>query len=328
MSVLSLDFGGSSVKFAVVSDQGKMGEVNSFPAPLNTKEQAADLVKQIFDSCTEPIEGIGVSLPGFIDEEGTLIGSGAYTNLWGCNVAKLFSDKCGVPVTVLNDGKSGAMAETWGGALNGCKDGIVMIIGTAIAGGIIKDGQVHFGKDYGAGEFSFIQVKNEGFGLEDTLSFASGMFGMTYKMCLKKNLNLDVQDSAPLLRVTDIAYRKAHPETPEWKDVKDIKADGKQMFVWLEEGDADIIEIYNECIRSLAMTAMNLQTIYGPEKIAIGGGITRQKRVVEDIRAEVDRIYASYADVRPVKPEVVPCYYVAEPNIIGAARYFYMKRGN
>ncbi len=327
MSVLSLDFGGSSVKFAVVSDEGKMGEVNSYPAPLETKEQAADLVKKIFDDCGEPVEGIAVSLPGFVDEEGTLMGSGAYTNLWGCNIPELFSEKCHVPATVLNDGKSGALAETWGGALNGCNDGIVLIIGTAIAGGIIKDGKVHFGKDYGAGEFSFIQVKNEGHGLEDTLSFASGMFGMTYKMCLKKNLNLDVQDSAPLLHATDASYRKVHPQTPAWENVKDIKADGRQMFAWLEEGDADVTEIYNECIRALAMSVLNLQTIYAPEKIAVGGGITRQKRVVEDIRSEVERILSTYADVRPVKPDVVPCYYVAEPNIIGAARYFYMKHG-
>ncbi len=325
MSVLSLDFGGSSVKFSVVNNEGKMGEVNSYPAPLESKEQAADLVKQILDECGESVEGIAVSLPGFIDDEGTLVGSGAYTNLWGCNIPELFSAKCHLPVTVLNDGKSGALAETWGGALNGCKDGIVLIIGTAIAGGIIKDGKVHMGKDYAAGEFSFCQVKNEGHGMFDTLSFSSGMYGMTYKMCLKKNLNLDIQDSAPLLKATDISYRKMFPDTPAWKDVKDIKADGKQLFAWLEEGDGDVKEIYDECIRGLAMTAMNLQTIYGPEKIAVGGGITRQKRVVEDIRAEVDRIYDSFVDVKPKKPEVVPCYYVAEPNIIGAARYFYMK---
>ncbi len=72
------------------------------------------------------------------------------------------------------------------------------------------------------------------------------------------------------------------------------------------------------------MAAMNLQTIYGPEKIAIGGGITRQKRVVEDIRKAVDRNLDGFTSVKPMKPEIVPCHYVAEPNIIGAARYFYL----
>ncbi len=326
MSVLSLDFGGSSVKYAVVDCDGHMGEVNSYPAPLSTAEEAVDLVKKIYRECKEKLEGIAVSIPGYVDDKGFLVGSGAYTNLWGRNIAELFSDACEVPVSVLNDGKSGALAEIWNGSLSECKDGIVLIIGTAIAGGVIKDGKIHMGKDYAAGEFSFCTVKNEGHGLLDTLSFSSGMMGMTYKMCLKKNLNLDIQDSAHLMHYVDDMYRSVYPDTPKWSNVQNVKADGKQMFRWIEEGDEDVIRIYKECISGIAMTAFNLQTVYGPEKIAIGGGITRQKRVVEDIKREVDRIYESYTFTAPIKPEIVPCYYTAEPNIIGAAKYFYEKQ--
>ncbi len=326
MSVLSFDFGGSSVKYAVVGNEGQLGAVSSIPAPLDSKEQVAEFIAQAVSDCPEEIDGIGISLPGYIDENGTLAGSGAYMNLWGVNIPELLKPVCGKEVTVINDGKAGALAETWNGALDQVKDGIVLIIGTGLAGGIIKDGKIHMGRDDAAGEFSYYIQNNTGRGLLDGAIYNCGMVGMTYQLCRRKKLNVQVQDSPALITMLDQTYLKYHPEAEPLGDGADVKADGRQLFKWLEEGDADAKAVYENCISTLAGFVMNLQAIYGPEKIAIGGGITRQKRVVEDIKKEVEVLCASFEPLTPPKPEVVPCKYVAEPNIVGAARYFYMKQ--
>ena len=53
-------------------------------------------------------------------------------------------------------GKSAALAEVWKGNLKDCQDGIVIVVGSGLGGGIIKDGQLWKGQHLFAGEFSYI----------------------------------------------------------------------------------------------------------------------------------------------------------------------------
>lgn len=68
----------------------------------------------------------------------------------------------------------------------------------------------------------------------------------------------------------------------------------------------------------------NLQVLYDPEKIAIGGGISRQSLLFERIQKNLDGIYEQMK--LPViigrKAEVVSCRYLNDSNLIGALRHF------
>ena len=79
-----------------------------------------------------------------------------------------------VPVSVMNDAKSAAMAEARWGALADCKDGIVIVLGTGIGGALIKDGKVHFGKSFAAGEFSFINLSESMDSMDSTWAGRAG----------------------------------------------------------------------------------------------------------------------------------------------------------
>lgn len=48
------------------------------------------------------------------------------------------------------------MAELWLGNLKGIDNGVAMILGTGVGGGIILDGQLRIGPHFQAGEFSFM----------------------------------------------------------------------------------------------------------------------------------------------------------------------------
>lgn len=69
MKVLALDFGGSSVKYAVVDENGKMEYRGKKPAPLDSPEQFVDTVNEIYEPVKDQVAGIGISLPGNIDPE-------------------------------------------------------------------------------------------------------------------------------------------------------------------------------------------------------------------------------------------------------------------
>lgn len=201
MKCLACDFGGSSVKYAVVNQEADMESTGKIPAPLESEEEFVETVKKLYDQYRKDIDGIAISLPGYINpDEGVLIGSGAYKPLYSKNIVDLLRPVCPLPITVENDGKCAALAEVWKGALEGCKDGAVIILGSAIAGGIIKDGKIHSGRDFAAGEVSFLVTNPEEHNVLGCAFMSAAMHGLTYRMCKAKNLDFGVQDSAILLQ--------------------------------------------------------------------------------------------------------------------------------
>ncbi len=75
--------------------------------------------------------------------------------------------------------------------------------------------------------------------------------------------------------------------------------DGELIFKWLEEGDKDIEKLLDEFTRVVARMIMNLQFIYDPERFAIGGGISRQPKLIEYIQRNLDYLYAVYPHYFP-----------------------------
>ena len=77
------------------------------------------------------------------------------------NIVELLGSRCPVPVALENDGKAAALAEAWNGNLKDCQDGIAIILGTGVGGGIIKDRRVYRGRHAAAGEFSYLVTGGE-----------------------------------------------------------------------------------------------------------------------------------------------------------------------
>lgn len=86
-----------------------------------------------------------------------------------------------------------ALAEAWIGNLADCDDGIVVILGTGVGGGIIKDKKLHRGRHFTAGEFSFIFTNNplyEG-RYSKILGGQSGYRGLTIPVSNIKNIAIE-----------------------------------------------------------------------------------------------------------------------------------------
>lgn len=324
MRCLALDFGGSSLKYALVDDYAILSKSGKLAAPLESKEQFIETVGSLYDRFLNEIDGITVSIPGYVNPDtGYLYGSGVYTALYENSIAELLRQRCPVNIAVENDGKCGALSEAWKGALSDCSDGAVIILGSGIAGGIIKDRRIHSGKGFTAGELSYLVTNPGDYSYMGCAFMSVGMLGMTYKICKAKNLDLSVQDAAPTIADIDAKFHLRYPE-PTGKQQK-IKADGKQMFEWLAKGDKDVERIYNEFISSLATLVQNVQIIFGPEKIVIGGGLSAQKRIFDDLRVELNRYYEAVGMGKQLQAEIVRSKYLSECNLLGAM-YNYLTR--
>ena len=148
------------VKYGLIDENAVIAETGKLPAPLASVEQFQDTVASLAETYRGTVQGIGISLPGNIDpESGILLENGVYRQLYGQNIVRLTEEACSLPAAVENDGKCGALSEAWNGGLRDCRDGAVLILGSAIAGGMIKDHKIHSGRWFNAGEFSYHVIR-------------------------------------------------------------------------------------------------------------------------------------------------------------------------
>ena len=210
----------------------------------------------------------------------------------GKEVAGPLSERTGVPVHIANDGKCAALAELRDGALRGCRNASVYIIGTGVGGGLVINGEILNGSHFTAGEFSFMRLTNTDW--HDP--------GTTVGMVCSTTGLLDLNR-----RFVDFST--------------DPLITGRQFFEKVNAGDGMSLKILRRFCMQVAMQIANLTILLDLEKVAVGGGISSQPILIETIRDCLDEIYSDpgpYFDPALPKTEIVRCRYGSEANLVGA----------
>ena len=161
MKVMVFDVGGTGIKYSVIDEQLNRTDTGSTPTPADSQEHFLDTLREIYLPHKDEVDGIALSLPGFIDaEQGVVRGGGAPSLAYnvGTPVGPRLAEACGCRVWIENDGKAAAIAELERGVLKGCRNAAVFIIGTGVGGGLIIDGKLVRGRDCTAGEYSFMNT--------------------------------------------------------------------------------------------------------------------------------------------------------------------------
>ncbi|WP_411167621.1 ROK family protein [Clostridium sp. MB05] len=294
MKKLVLDIGGSAIKYAVMNHRAEIFQKGEVPTPLDTIENLMEAIKSIYEEIKDEVNGIAISMPGNIDSAiGDVYSPGALSYNANVNIIDKIHEHINLPISVENDGKSAALAEVWKGNLASCSDGIVMILGTGIGGGIIKDRKIHKGNHFFAGEFSYI--------MQDTN-------------------NLDFHNAFALKGSTSALIM----ETAAIKKVEPRSINGHDVFKWINDNDPDVLEVFERFTMNLAIQIYNLQCILDPEKILIGGGISKQPILVKKIRENLEKIYAKIPFDIP-HAIVDTCKYFNDSNLIGALYNYYLQ---
>ena len=149
---LCIDVGGTAIKYGLIDSEVNLTDKGEVPTPYDGVEAYLDVLERLYRGVEDKVQGIAMSVPGVIDSEnGICVSGGNLRFIENFNLAGELGRRVKVPVTVMNDAKSAAMAEARWGALADCRDGVVIVLGTGIGGALIKDGRVHFGKNFAAG---------------------------------------------------------------------------------------------------------------------------------------------------------------------------------
>lgn len=318
---LVFDVGGTFVKYALMTADGEIAEKNKYPtpaAPGDTVEDFADAVQKIFEkySSEYDIEGIAVGMPGQVDvEKGIVYCGGAIKYMDNIPLGRIISEKCrNIPVSLENDGKCAALAEVFSGNASDVQNAVVLVFGTGIGGGIIKDGKIHRGNHLLAGELSycFVDMTREDLMRLDELPSLEKMtveqsfddYDYTWSCC-----------NSTLAFVHRVAKAKG---------LNDSEVNGELIYRWIEEGDKVTEQIAEDVYFSIAKMCCNLYVTFDPDIILIGGGISAQPKFTEGIKRYVDRLKKITKVYKDIKVDV--CLHRNDSNLIGALCNFMQLR--
>ena len=92
---------------------------------------------------------------------------------------------------------------------------------------------------------------------------------------------------------------------------------GIEIFDMANAGNELVIEGINQFCKEVATQIFNIHIIFDCEKVAIGGGISAQPLLIELIQKNLDDIF-DHLGFDVVRPQIVPCYYRNDANLIGA----------
>lgn len=316
MKCLVLDYGGTALKYGIIDTDANLTDQGEIPAPNHSVEEYISKTGEIYDRFRDQVEGIAISMPGTFTDDGVLVSGGAYLNiLKGYNIINLIHERCPVPVALENDGKAAALAECWNGNLKDCTDGIAIILGTGIGGGIIKDRKVYRGRHAAAGEFSYVITGGKP-GIFNAATYTCSTEGFVQRAAImkgveRKGLYMAFAGEAAKFEYDRLRSLVKGPQYP------DMEMNGFTVFKLLEEGDPDITMLYEELLDSLVQMIVTLAHVCDPDRFVIGGGISKEPRLIADLQKKVADITKQYLIAVPGF-DVQPCFYRSSANLYGA----------
>lgn len=283
---LSIDIGGTNVKYAELNEAGDVIAKDKVKTQQNLDDFLAEIDQIVEKFQADGLSGIAFCAPGKI-EDTTIRFGGALPFLDGVDFAKRY-EKLGLPIAVVNDGKASALAESWLGSLKGVKNGAAIVLGTGVGGGIIVNGQLLAGEHFQAGELSFgiLNVDKTGY---DAMA---GSYGSAVQMVERVNQAIGNADAT----------------------------DGLAAFAAINAGQPEAVAIFKNYCKNVAYLILNVQSVVDLKRIAIGGGISAQDAVIDGIREAIDEIREEIPIIKMTltPPEIVRAQFMNTANIYGA----------
>lgn len=286
MRLAVFDAGGTFIKCALMED-GEILERWKVPTPAADQKEFLNAIKTVLAKMGE-VQGISLSLPGRIDSQNRKILSGGAI---ACNDGAdldAWQEIFGLPLEAENDARCAALAEMKSGSMQDVENGIVLVLGTGVGSSLILNHALYGGSHQAAGETSMILTS-----IPDTVDY-SPMFG------------LKGSGSSFVQRVAGQFGLEAN--------------DGPGAFEKIRT-EPEAAKMFESYCRDLAFQIFNIQCLLDLEQAAIGGGISQDPLLVNEIRRQYDKIYEEYQIGHP-KLDIVSTAYFNDANLIGAWENF------
>ncbi len=299
---IGVDLGGTNIVCAIVNYQGKI--VNRLKVPTLAERGKEATIKRIIETIHENIVqssvvpddiiGIGIGAPGPLDVKRGMINFAPNLPGWrDVPLRKILEDEFNMKVVLENDANAAAWGERCFGAGQGVNNLVCFTLGTGIGGGIIIDGKIYHGNNYGAAELGHMTVNKDGprcncgnYGCLEAYSSATGI-----KNRIKNRIREGIKSD--------------FLNFDEDKLFESLRL--KSIFESARKGDRLTSIVVEEAISYLGIAIANITNILNPEMVVLVGGITNEgEKLLIPLKGEVKKraFYSNYKSLKIVIGEL------------------------
>ena len=283
---LGIDIGGTFIKYALVEKDYTITKKWKKETKLcKTKDEFYDY---LCEGLTElDVECIGVSAPGVIDSDSTVLSKAARNVriMMHHRVNEEIKSRTGIKTATMNDAKAAGYCELMIGNGKGTSSSVYFVIGTGIGGCVCDREGVIQGVNNIAGEFSNIPM-----------GYADGkILGLSNLASMSALINIYNSMSE-----TQLTYGTEVCERYLAKEAAAVKA----MDQW--------------CL-NICLGLFSIVIFYNPEVICLGGGISEEDWFIDKVRETWNGLERPFKDLTTTR--IDRCLYNNDANLLGAVLY-------
>jgi glucokinase len=273
--VLGVDVGGTKVAVAAI-DGVAATHRREHPTVLSSADALLDGVEHVVNDVVREAgdpEAIGVGVPSQIEFATGTVETSVNIPLTGVPLREELGRRFGMPVFVDNDANCAALAEAH---MVGARNLVMLTLGTGVGGGVVIDGRTFRGAHGLGAELGHIAVNSDGPPCPGNCPNR----GCLEAYCSGQALERDA---------TEIARDKPGSALADRVD-DDGNVSSHELVSAAEDGDEDALLLMDNFARMLGIGIANYVNVFEPERLAIGGGLSRAShlfldRAVQEARA-------------------------------------------
>jgi glucokinase len=264
--VLGVDVGGTKVAVAAV-DGVTVSDSTEDPTVTDTTEALLDgidaAVKRMIERVGQP-EAIGVGVPSQIEYATGTVETSVNIPLTGVPLREELGRRFGVPVIVDNDANCAALAEAH---ILGEDNLVMLTLGTGVGGGVVIGGMTFRGAHGLGAELGHMTLNPDGPPCPGNCPNR----GCIEAYCSGQALERDA---------TELATDK--PDSPLARRLENGKVSGRALQEAAEAGDSDALLIFENFGRMLGVAIAGYVNVFEPDRLTIGGGVSRASHLFFD----------------------------------------------
>ncbi len=284
MVYIGFDVGGTGVQVGVVNEKGEI--LCKGNMVTRTDIPVADQIKAMADCALETlgrsgytlndVKSLGAGLPGVVDPRTGHIAFCPNLGWKDVDFAGEMRKHIDKPVFMDNDATVAGLAENIAGVSAGAHSSVFLTLGTGVGGGIVIGGKVWSGAHGVGSEIGHMIIEMDGNPCN------CGNRGCLERYCSATAIILAAREA--IGEYPDSAINAKCEGDP-------MKINAKMVFDAAKEGDELGVKLFNNYIKALSTTVVNIIHFLDPEVIALGGGVSKAGAFLLDaLREEVAKL--------------------------------------
>jgi glucokinase len=314
--IIGIDVGGTKVAGGLVTLKGRL--VKSQVIPTRAEQgfaksygQIVHLIERLIRAAggKHNVRGIGICAPGPLNPKtGVVINPPNLPGWRNIELAKMLEKKFGLPAKVENDANAAGLAEALFGAAVGFPDVFYVTVSTGIGTGIIINREIYHGKNGIAGEGGHVSID-----YRSPYRCGCGTYGCIEALAAgpaiarRARVRLEQEHEVPSV-LRDLTHGHLEQISP------------LMIQQAARRGDSVAKDILDETGFYLGVWLAGMITLFDPDAIVIGGGVSRIgkplfDKIKETIPHHTINRFAAQTPILPAKLQ-------KDVGICGAAAVF------